>query len=141
MTTICATRFRMGADWRASGNGTRYKVKKIRRIGEAIVGAAGDSESCAKFLAWMDRCATKNEPPPKLGKDAELEALILTPAGLFVCGRECVPEEIEDVFFAIGSGAAAALGALHMGATVETAVEVAAKVDPATGDGMDVLTL
>jgi ATP-dependent protease HslVU (ClpYQ) peptidase subunit len=139
VTTIAATRSAMAADRRVSGSGTRYKTKKIRRYGDAIVGVAGDAASVARFFAWFAERGEKG--PPKLGKDAELEALILTPAGLFVCGSECALDEVEDEFFAIGSGAGPALGAMHMGASVKVAIEIAARVDPATGDGIDILTL
>ena len=43
------------------------------------------------------------------------------------------PLELDpDHFYAYGSGATAALGAMHMGATAQQAVRIAAKVDPAT---------
>jgi ATP-dependent protease HslVU (ClpYQ) peptidase subunit len=139
MTTIVATRLAMAADRRVSGGGIRYKTKKIRRYGDAIVGVAGDGASVARFFLWFAERGEKG--PPKMGKDAELEALILTPAGLFVCGSECALDEVEDEFFAIGSGAGPALGAMHMGASVKVAIEIAGRVDPATGDGIDILTL
>jgi ATP-dependent protease HslVU (ClpYQ) peptidase subunit len=139
MTTIVATRHSMAADRRVSGSGVRYKTKKIRRYGDAIVGVAGDGASVARFFAWFQERGEKG--PPKMSKDAELEALILTPAGLFVTGSECVLDEVEDEFFAIGSGAGPALGAMHMGASVKVAIEIAGRVDPATGDGIDILTL
>jgi 20S proteasome alpha/beta subunit len=45
----------------------------------------------------------------------------------------------EGAFHAIGSGADAALAALHMGASAEQAVEVAIKVDQGSGPPIGVL--
>jgi ATP-dependent protease HslVU (ClpYQ) peptidase subunit len=141
MTTIVATRQTMAADKRVTDEdaGTRWREKKIRRIGDALVGAAGSAPAISKFFKWLE--GGQQDDPPKLGKDDELRGLVLTPAGLFIVGTDCVLCELDDPFFAVGSGAQAALGALHMGATAPVAVEIASTVDNQTGDGIDVLTL
>jgi hypothetical protein len=43
------------------------------------------------------------------------------------------PYPLNDPFAAIGSGAMAALAAMHLGSNPRQAVKVAAKVDPSTG--------
>jgi ATP-dependent protease HslVU (ClpYQ) peptidase subunit len=139
MTTIVATRLAMAADRRVSGGGIRYKTKKIRRFGDVLVGAAGDTRSVVLFFQWFEQ--REQNSPPKLAKDAEMEALILTPSGLFTCEGDCAIVQVEDEFYAVGSGAGPALGAMHMGASLKVAIDIASRVDPATGDGVDVMNL
>lgn len=139
MTTIAANKRTMAADQKVTDGDRRFRNHKIRKVGDAIVGCGGDGASIAKFFRWIEN-GTQNDPP-KLEKDGELEALVLTSAGLFVYGTEFVPEEILDEFYAIGTGAQAALAALHMGATPKRAVEIACKVDNSTDGPVDVLTL
>ena len=119
--------------------GLKFRNHKVKRIGQSVVGCAGSGESISKFLRWLEDGS--QDDPPKLGKDAELEAIVLTPAGLFVYGTDCQPEEILDEFFACGTGAPAALAAMHMGADPKRAVEIAALVDNSTGGPVDVINL
>lgn len=139
MTTIAASRSCMAADQRVTDGNRRFRGKKIRRIGDAVVGCAGDSASIAKFMRWLEDGA--QDDPPKFAKDAELEAIVLTPAGIFAYGSDCIAEEVLDPFYAVGTGAEAALGAMHMGADPQRAVEVAALVDNSTGGPIDVIAL
>jgi ATP-dependent protease HslVU (ClpYQ) peptidase subunit len=141
VTTIVATRKEMAADRRVSdsGAGTRYKTTKIRRIGGVIVGAGGANPDVFKFFKWLE--SGMQDEPPKMSKDEGFAAMVVSPAGLFITDKDCVFEEVADSFYAIGTGAQAALGAMHMKATPRQAVEIAAKVDNNTGDGVDVLTL
>ena len=139
MTTIAANKRSMAADQKVTDGDRNFRNHKLRRIGEAIVGCGGDGPSIAKFFRWVEQ--GKQDDPPKLGKDDELEALVLTASGLFVYGRDCVPEEILDEFYAIGTGAMAALSAMHMGATPRRAVEIACLVDNNTGGPVDVMAL
>lgn len=139
MTTIAASRNSMAADQQVTDGDRRFRTHKIRRVGEAVVGAAGTGPAIAKFMRWLED--GKQDDPPKLGKDDELEAIVLTPAGLFVYDESCTCEEILDDFYAVGTGAMAAIAAMHMGATPERAVEVAALVDNNTDGPFDVLTI
>lgn len=139
MTTIAVSRNQMAADQRVTDGNRRFRGKKIRRIGGAVVGCAGDGASIAKFIRWLEE--GQQDDPPKFAKDAELEAIVLTPAGIFAYGTDCVPEEVLDPFYACGTGAEAALGAMHMGADPRRAVEVAALVDNSTGGPIDVIDL
>jgi ATP-dependent protease HslVU (ClpYQ) peptidase subunit len=139
MTTIAANKRSMAADQKVTDGDRNFRNHKLRRIGSAVVGAGGDGPSIARFFRWIE--FGRQDEPPKLGKDDELEALVLTADGLFVYGRDCVPEEVLDDFYAIGTGAQAALSAMHMGATPKRAVEIACRVDNNTGGPVDVLGL
>jgi ATP-dependent protease HslVU (ClpYQ) peptidase subunit len=63
----------------------------------------------------------------------ETEAVFLSAGKIVVFEQSHYGYEVTDPFVAIGSGAAAALGALYVGATPVEAVRAAAKVDPYTG--------
>jgi len=139
MTTIVANRRCMAADQRVTDGSRIFRTRKLRRIGEAVIGAAGTGPAIAKFLTWLE--AGQQDTPPKFAKDDELEAIVLTPAGLFVYDTACVCEEVLDEFYAVGSGSTAALGAMHMGADPVRAVEIAALVDNSTGGPIDMLRL
>lgn len=139
MTTIAASRNQMAADQRVTDGVRRFRGRKIRRIGDVVVGCAGSGPAIAKFLRWLE--SGKQDDPPKMGKDDELEAIVLTPAGLFIYDTSLEAEECLDPFYAVGTGAEAALGAMHMGADPRRAVEVAALVDNSTGGPIDVIDL
>lgn len=139
MTTIAANRREMAADQKVTDNDRTFRARKIRRIGTAIVGAAGTGPATNKFFAWLASGA--QDDPPKMAKDDELDAIVLTPAGLFVYGTDCTAEEILDDFYAVGSGAQAALAAMHLGHDPRKAVEIACVVDNSTGGPVDVLKL
>lgn len=107
-----------------------YRVKTFNR-GRCIVGLAGGSFDGLAFLDWLVSKAT--EPPQRLiDGDAEFTALVLNRHGLFEYDKWCRPERVLEEFHAVGSGAKAALGALHMGASARRAVAVACKIDPYT---------
>lgn len=139
MTTIVYRDGVMAADTRATVNseagGSRvFRCDKLYRVTcldgtEAIVGLAGGSFDGLAFLDWL---VSDDKAPPQrlLDGDADFSALMLNRHGLFEYDKWCRPERIRGRFYAIGSGAKAALGALHMGANARQAVAVACKIDP-----------
>jgi len=116
--------------------------------------AAGDYKGhCVKLLeCCYGICALQGESTPGMAfwhwwrtgmrdealadriraSQADFAALTLTPEGLFVWDHWLLPEQVEDEFYALGSGTKAALGALHMGATAVEAVRIACLIDPYT---------
>lgn len=71
----------------------------------------------------------------KIKKDEDLDLVLLWQDGRLEVYDElgrCFPYDTGN-FYAWGSGAKAALGALHMGATARGAIEMASKVDLYTG--------
>ena len=139
MTTIAANRRMMAGDQRVTDGDRSFRTRKIRRIGDAIVGAAGTGPAIGKFFQWL--ADGQQDDPPKMVKDDELDALVLTPAGLFCYGTDCTAEEVLDDFYAVGTGAQAALAAMHLGCDPARAVAIACAVDNATGGPVDSLTL
>lgn len=143
MTTIAANRKMMAADRKVTDENGLRTARKIVRVGDAIVGCAGTCSLTIAFLAYLEVMATCDHDEvaekPRVGKDDSLSALILTPLGLFVCDESFEIEEILDDFYAVGTGAKAALAAMHLGCSPIEAVEIACRVDPDTGGPIDVM--
>lgn len=107
--------------------------------GDFIIGFAGQLDIGLELADFMRYPETYTRAPrvPR----GSLTALILTDKGkLFQFTNPGKWIEIRDKYFAIGSGALAAMGAFHAGASAKEAVIAASKVDPFTGMGTKVMT-
>ena len=118
MTTILVHRDIMYADSRImDDSGMFFSTTKIIRVGEAIVGCSGEAHIAHMFLQQLreGRLAHEFEPPapPPKKRHWEFDALLLNPEGLWCFGPYFDIDKVEGLSYAIGSGAAAALGALH----------------------------
>lgn len=118
-----------------AGGARKFHCEKIYRKklpdgSTAIIACAGESSPALLFLDWY---GTKKKPLKVLiDAVADFTCLVLTKAGLFEYDAYCrpLPVMLEPYpFYAIGSGAKAALGAMHAGADAATAVEIACRVD------------
>lgn len=105
-----------------------------KRVGreEHIVALAGVSLGM-QFYEWYG----SDRPAPhylEVGEPEEnhWQSLVLTPHGLFYYNGVTVPERVHAPFYAIGSGAAIAIGAMAAGASARKAVEAAVGRDPYT---------
>lgn len=114
--------------------------EKLFRTKDAIIGTAGESAPGLVFLDWY-KSGKKTAPIFLIDGEADFVALVLTKHGLFEFDKWCRGERILDPFHAIGSGAKAAIGAMHMGASAERSVEVACLVDPYTAPPIVTMTL
>jgi ATP-dependent protease HslVU (ClpYQ) peptidase subunit len=127
MTTVVCTRTEMASDSQLTGD-YRASAKKIWKVNGGIVGIAGSYAACVQFVKWLQG---KLEDLPEMD---EVDAMVLTKEGKILhYNQSSEPFEIEDDYSAIGSGGAAAMAAMYMGADVERAIEVAILVDPGTG--------
>lgn len=77
----------------------------------------------------------------KIPKIRDTKGLILTKKGIYFFDTPGQWMNIDEKFFALGSGSTTALGAMHAGATTLQAVKAAGKVDPYTGLGYKTLKL
>lgn len=128
MTTIVCDTQCMAGDTLLLSDTVCNAPKVFKHKGNCI-GIAGTYVDCMRFVKWWRAGAEGNVP-----KMTNVDALVLTRDGRILCfDQDESFFEINDPFAAIGSGAQAALGAMHMGATPQKAVRVASKVDPATG--------
>lgn len=129
MTTVVCTRTQMASDSCASGETVTY-IPKIFRIRGGLLGIAGTVADCMAFVSWF----RKGCDPDTVPDMSEVTALYLDKNGKIVCFDHAPHSyEIKAPFAVIGSGGAAAAGALHMGADLKQAIRIAAKVDAGTG--------
>lgn len=116
-----------------AGGSRKFKCEKLYRKttskgAEAIIALAGESTPGLVFLDWY---GTDRKPSRLLIESgADFTALVLRRDGLWEYDCWCRGERVADAFYAIGSGAKAALGAMHMGATAAEACEIATRIDP-----------
>lgn len=132
MTTIAANQKVMAADTRTVTGETWFRTSKIVRVGRSVVGVAGDSSAIEKFFRWYIGGRKKRERPEF--RDSEsFAALILDSRGMWHCDESLAFDRIYDDYFAIGTGAVAALVAMDLGLDPVAAVEAACRRDANSG--------
>lgn len=117
MTTIAVRAGVMASDSRATyeseagGHRVGPCTKLYRRAG-AIIGTAGEVAPALAFLAWYGKTVAK--APEFLRKgEGDFTAMVLrTDGAVLLYEGSCYAEPYPGEFWAIGSGAKAALGAL-----------------------------
>lgn len=129
---IMASDSRSTAESEAGGSRVFKCVKMYEKIvpgeGRVVIGTAGEGYPALLFVDWY---GTGKEPPGTLiDGDADFTCIVLSKRGLWEYDKWCRGEKVIGKFYAIGSGAKAALGALHMGANAAQSVRVACKIDP-----------
>lgn len=98
-----------------------------------IIATAGENGPGLLFVQWYTGGRTDDGARDALREsDADFTCIVLTRKGLFAYDKWCVPERVLDEFSAFGTGAKAALGAMHAGANATDAVAIAGKVDSYT---------
>lgn len=144
MTTIAARAGCIAADsretWTSEDGGSRIHLcKKLfrKRVGkgakahDVVIGTAGES---APGMLYVDWYGSGHPPPPQLlAEGADFTILLLKPKGIYVADAYCREVPILEKFFAVGSGAVAALAAMHCGKSAREAVSIASRIDPYTG--------
>jgi len=134
MTTIACDSKMMAGDSLVDDGGTAGECKKIYKVKGDIIGVAGGLGAGLAFIEWYKH---RSDSPPNL---ADTSILILKKNGTIELWDEAeFPMKFTNKFYAIGSGADAALGAMHSGKTPTEAVKIACKIDINTG--MPVKTL
>jgi ATP-dependent protease HslVU (ClpYQ) peptidase subunit len=128
MTTIIATAEVIASDRRVTG-GPMFKATKIQRIKGSLYGGAGNLEQIMKMFEWFKNPDMK----PEWKFEPDFSILQVSAEGLFYWGTEMIAVPVGMPFYAIGSGANYALGALECGAPPEEAIRIAHKFDPYTG--------
>jgi ATP-dependent protease HslVU (ClpYQ) peptidase subunit len=122
--------FVCGGDVRIPG-----ATKKIHRLADGgIFGGAGKSFALQTVREWLNGDRKGTIPA---GNDAT--AVWVRPDDSVAVIDGDYVEEFKGPFFAVGSGAAAALGAMYAGATATEAVRIAGMVDPFCGGEITVL--
>lgn len=138
MTVIAYRDGLMAADTRIihpdSGitRGTKLFRKRIGRR-DHILGFAGSLSGAALYLDWYGSGKPMPDALRHLPVEDYFSVLILIGKQLYEGDCMCRPVEVESKFHAIGSGAQAALGAMHRGASALEAANIACKIDPSCG--------
>jgi hypothetical protein len=126
----------MACDSRLTFGNEFYTVSdKIMRIGEEIVGCAGDTDAIFKFLEWF----RVKGPMPEMDGEKRFEAIVLNRKGIHIYVNSFYPMTIRERFYTGGSGGMAAKAALLCGKTPSEAVRIAIQCD--NNSGPPVLTL
>ena len=121
MTVIAVRDGVMASDTRGTFGQQPYHCGKIYRTRAGIVGMAGESSACLAFAQHFDG----EMVPDEHLKGAA--ALVLCADGIVLYDESARGERVQEPFFAIGSGAPVALGAMHMGATAREAAKAACR--------------
>lgn len=127
MTTVVATKQAIFADTLCAYT-VPFRFSKVAKIKDAIFAGAGDDFlNIHLFYEWQ-----RGKQKPKYAADADFDIIEVNPRGLFLWDQKLIPIQLNEPFYAIGTGAAYAMGALAAGATPEQAVLIAANFDTNT---------
>jgi len=133
MTVIAYRAGVLAADSRATYDDTGItRCTKIFRKAGDIIGVSGEDDGAMMlFVDWYGTGRAK--PDILVMGEADIGILVLTSKGLLRFDKWCRGERVAGRYYAIGSGAYAAMGAMHAGASARRAVEIACRVDPQCG--------
>ena len=127
MTTIAWRGSVLATDSALTCGNMQGRFTKLLRQRGAAYGFCGDADAVSLVMGHL-KDGGKPDEMKKLKGD--IGVLILTPDGCYTCDRDMVPIRVEDEFWAIGSGAEYAMGAMAAGKSARQAVEIACKYDP-----------
>ena len=138
MTVVVVRDGVMAADTGARTGQMKRFVTKLHRVDKAIIGFSGSLLDGLVFVDWWREGRNMDHLPEfrmyRGADDApDITALVLTPDGLEYWTEHFQPSPVEMPYFAVGSGAMAAMGAMHMGADAIRAAEAACAI----ADGCD----
>lgn len=143
MTTIVFRDGILAADGRITHNDTIVgdNFTKIHVLADGgAVAMCGRPDECVPIIEWLKAVAAGEQAGPQ--PDVESSTLLhISGDGVVRVLNDRHWIEIEEPYFAAGSGATAALGALHAGASAIEAVAAAIKTDPYSGGQVRAVTL
>lgn len=124
---------------------TAFRCHKIERLadGRYFLGS-GHLLTIGKARRWAEAGFAEARRPDfdelfaEGCEDFAFSAVVIGPDGVVLIDDEMEPQPIFDDYFAIGSGAAYAVGAMDAGMGVEDAVRVACRRDVNTSEPIDV---
>ena len=114
---------------------------KIYRVGGYLAAFSGMEGSAEYFMDWLKTGDWDDPPEPiyDIHPEDEFGAILLGEDGIWVADKFCRPTPINYRYYASGSGGQFAWAVLEAGCGVETAMEVAIKMDPNSGVGDEVV--
>lgn len=137
MTTLAYKAGVLAFDSRVTAGDTVYGgAVKGRKTNKYLMAVAGDWQDAEAFMDWVEDGAVWDDRK-KYGladREVEISAIVVNKKGqVLLYGSRLYPMIIDALFYAEGSGAPFALGAMSAGATAAQAVKIAAKFDTGTG--------
>jgi len=129
--------------------GAGWETRKIETLpnGWWFLGS-GHCRSIALARAWAATLFDPDEEPDwefilEDPDDRDMQCLVISPDGeiVYMINGELTPIRVYGDWFAIGSGAPYAIGALHADISAKDAVWIASEYDNNTGMGVDVIYL
>jgi hypothetical protein len=139
MTCIAFRDGIMAADSLGNDDGIgKCRLQKLHRKRvkgkEHLIGVCGFFEAAMLFVDWYGGSDTAMfDRLSRLSTDDDFGVLIWTGKKLFNCNRLMRLTEVEEDFYAIGSGAGYAMTAMECGKSARQAVQMAARRDISTG--------
>jgi ATP-dependent protease HslVU (ClpYQ) peptidase subunit len=127
MTTVAWRGEVLAADSALTCGNMQGKFTKILRKRGVAYGFCGDADAVHTVMGLLSGGAHHAELKRL---KADLGILILTPEGCFLSDQDMQPLKLENEFWAIGSGAEYAMGAMAAGKSAAQAVEIACQFDP-----------
>ena len=143
MTIICWDGKTLAADKMASFGGQHGTTIKLHRIDGMLIGGCGTTALIKQMVSWFrDGCDVDSFPAQQ--RDAKECASILMVNGdgfIYQYENTPFPIQLQDKFWAIGSGRDFAMTALYLGKTAEEAVGITCVLCSDCGNGIDTMTL
>lgn len=141
MTTVAWRAGVIAADRQLDGWMNACKLFRLKD--GSILSGAGHLDDIIEVAAWINGGCKPDQKPDFSGqpKDESTDFLVACPDGkaYWLTDPWLRRVEIRDDFYAIGSGAKIALGAMAAGASAKRAIEIACRFDEATGKGVNVI--
>ena len=140
MTTIAYRDGMLAADTVVTENGYRVgSVQKIGQIGEVLFGVCGVMAHMVEFRDWIRRGLVGTPPSVMAVADDGGSTAMIVYRDHILCWDRDRWDMMRAPFYAMGTGAKAALGAMAAGATAEEAVAAAILCDTASGGPITIL--
>ena len=141
MTVIAWDGTTLAADKRCVAGSTIKTTTKIWRVGELLVGIAGDLSFGMEMLDWIKQGRNPSDfPKNQRTYEDFVSVLVVDENGqAWVYERSPHPFMIEDACTAIGTGRDFALAAMYCGKTAAEAVAIACRLDNGCGNGVNTL--
>lgn len=142
MTVIAWDGRTLAADKRSTVAYMASTVTKIHRISDGLIAFSGGGAHASELLNWF-KGERRPEDYPRRTDDEGAGTLFIGADRriLMYSAASPFPEQIEERFYARGSGRDYAMAAMHLGCDARRAVEVACAFDIGCGNGIDTLEL
>ena len=143
MTIIAWDGKTLSADKRTSFGGLHGTTTKLHKVGGRLVGGAGITAHIHEMLEWVENgCDAATLPVSQRDPKECVSLLVIEPDGKVrqYESSHC-PLQIENKFWAIGSGRDFAMTAMYLCKTSREAVEIASALCDGCGNGIDSLEL